>query len=237
MELNLKQIKDVNNIPKGGLYKVEKNQTIKIIEQQDDLNDVVELEFMVNDNQYGIFGYEFKPEFVKKHGCKTADILCFFVDDNLKEVHTYIFDMKRNIIAFDVMWESEKLRKIPVREIIDYISQIEASVRHKNCLLQYMSEYCETQKLGIATRYFDQEKLRKLAEKLLESTKISSGITNPLIENKLKLTKLPIEIEATIVQLFAEKKMKILGEIHDFEVYILEKNIQENIFEYKLVVI
>ncbi len=237
MKLQLKRIKDINNIIRGTLYKVEDSVTIKFEENhKDNTKDVVYVSFNLKNNIYGIYSNEYKPSIIESNGCKKVDIICGLIDEDSKKCITYILDVKRNISGFNVNDELEKLREEAVKRIKNFIKQIEDSITIKEMLMVILKKegFSEEGKVGIATREFNVDRFRALADKLYKASEEDSNAKiNSLISTKFKRAMLPIKKEAEILKLFSEKKIKINSNIYDLEVYILE-NSNNNEYVYTL---
>lgn len=96
MDLQLKKLKDINNIIRGTLYKIENPVTITFEEKQEDgTNDIIYVNYNCGGNVYGIYGNEYRMPAVQSNGCSKADIMCGLIDRNSKKCHTYIFDVKK----------------------------------------------------------------------------------------------------------------------------------------------
>ncbi|NRT79458.1 hypothetical protein [Clostridium beijerinckii] len=235
MKLQLKKIKDINNIIKGTLYKIENPITITFEEKHEDgTNDIVHVNFKCCKGIYGIYGSEYKMPALESNGCSKVDIMCGLIDENSKKCYTYILDVKKNISGFNVYDDLKKLRAEAVKRIKDFIKQIDDSKTMKESLMVILRKdgFQEEGKVGIATREFNVDRFRTLSDRLYDFSKDNSFKINPLIAVKFQKEMLPIKKDAEIMKLFSEKKIKILDDIYDLEVYILD-DIGSNNYTYE----
>lgn len=86
---------------KNKLYQIEESCQIPVCEvHENGKKETVVLEYILNGQQYGVFGHEFRSPVISKRGCKTTDILACVVDDEEELVKSIILDIKSNISGF-----------------------------------------------------------------------------------------------------------------------------------------
>lgn len=228
--IHLKPLKENERYGKNILYKIEKNQTVQFVEEhkeghQDSSKEIVDVEFCLKHQQYGIFAYEYRNPLAPKNSYKAADVLACVVDEAGKEVHTTIFDVKRNISAFsdDLMKDHAMLTAI--KEVRDFVMQIHDEILHKNSfMLYYVNDgYAEDERIGLVTKNFEGQKFEAVAdllEQLLEKGDIQAS---PLITLKLKNALRPYSAEVEHLRAFANKKLYINERVYDLHVFLLDK--------------
>lgn len=220
MKFKCKYLKSDKLTETGTLYKILKSREISIDEEK--TKDRVIVKYIINDDQYGICGSEYKPPFIDDEGAKKVDVLILVIDERNKKFSSWILDIKQSVGGEDV--------------IFHLLEQLQDSVKHKNTLAVYMDDFTEVQHLGFITRDLQLERIKETVEKKeKELNDIEKSIIqmSPIIRNKMAAapsTKLKKEIE--ILLLFLDKKMKIRDQIYPIESYISEK--QGEYFVYNL---
>lgn len=95
MKIKGDTVKDNKRLLSGRLYRIDISRTI--VFEEKDTDDVVHINFHINDGQYGIYGNEYKPSFVEDQGSKKADILALVIDDKHRRYSSWVFDVKKTI--------------------------------------------------------------------------------------------------------------------------------------------
>lgn len=212
-------------IEKSKLYKVNGNCTVEFIEEQQLGKDIVNLEYHLEDKEYGIYANEYRRPDTLKDGGKVADILACVVDERTKEIYSYIFDVKRNISAFSDDLSRESAMITAINEVRDFIKQLHVEMLHKESFLLYYKDdgYKENMKLGIVTSSFEPEKFKAVAEKLenLMTNEINS--IPSLVSMKLKNNLRPYATEIEPLYNFSEKKIVIGDNVYPLYVFTLQK--------------
>ena len=228
ISLQLKQIKDVNKIEKNKLYKVGHAQIIPFVEKQQ-MNDcdIVNVDFEIHENQYGIYATEFRNPLTQKG--KSADILACVVDPDLKQILTLILDSKRNISAFsdDLTTEDTAIRAL--HEVQDFAKQIGAGILHKDSILLYYldEQYCEHMQIGLATKNFEAHKFSELADYVdgLMSQEVDA---QNLILMKVQRMLEPYAKATQIARKMAQQKLLIRDKEYHLNIYRLKQNSNMN---------
>lgn len=212
-------------IDKSILYKVNGNCTLQFVEEQNVGKDIVNLEYRLEDEQYGIYANEYRRPETLKDGGKVADILACVVDEGKKEIYSYIFDVKRNISAFSDDLSKESAMITAIKEVRDFIKQLHAEMLHKESFLLYYKDdgYRENMKFGIVTSSFEPKKFKAVAEKLekLMTKEVNSVPT--LVNMKLKNNLRPYVTEIQHLYNFSEKKIVIRDNVYPLYVFTLQK--------------
>lgn len=65
--------KITGDIHKNCLYRIEQDN-VTAVTFQEKQGDTVYIKYKMEDNQYGLYGEEYKPEFLNKEGHKVIDI-------------------------------------------------------------------------------------------------------------------------------------------------------------------
>lgn len=132
--------------------------------------EVVNLNYQLQESQYGIYANEYKNPCINKQGCKKADVLACVVDDKRKEIKSLVFDVKSNISSFSDDLTKESAALTAIKEIRDFIEQIHAALLHKKSFMLYYLDdsFREQEEVAIATKNFECEKFLAVAD-FLES--------------------------------------------------------------------
>lgn len=233
--MNEIQFKEINldNIAKNNLYKISSSKTVIFKEEHTDKEtcEVVNLVYNLKDKQYGFYATEYRPGHVKK-GSKTTDILAGIVDDEKKIVYSLICDVKSNISAFSDDLSSEGAVITAIKEVRDFILQLESEMRHKNSFMLYYwadgyAENCET---AIATKNFENNKFIAVAE-WLEEILNKDEKTQDLRFLKMRNSFEHYRNEILKLRDFGEEKVVINGKEYKLVVYILKPDNDEVVYE------
>lgn len=154
----IKSIKLGNLIapPPTALYKVENSREILVEEKQlDGSLDQVILEYCVKKGDIGYFAKEYRLEGVKKEGSKVIDITSVMLDCEKQCVRWHLYDIKDTLSGEDTavklygQWNSG----------LCYLQQN---------ILNQLQDYSEIEDLGVITRCYDKEKMKRLGDKYQE---------------------------------------------------------------------
>lgn len=219
MKIKGDTIKENKELLSGRLYRVDTSRTI--IFEEKSTNDVVNIDFCINDNQYGIYGNEYKPSFVDDSGGKKADILVLVIDENEKRFSSWVVDVKKTIGGEDV--------------ICHLIEQLTESVKHKRAITTYLEEFEEEQHIGYITRSLQRDRIQETISKkssYLEKEKANIEYMPVLIGTAARLRLLKEEVKLKMMVAFQNDCIEIGKNVYKIESYISEK--QDNKFVYNL---
>lgn len=160
MIFNCKWYKD--KIRPNTLYKIRNSRSIRFVEKQKNIDeeDCVNVKFVLDKGQYGMFANEFCPSFVKD--AKKADLLLFVVDEANRKYSSWILDVKVSVGGEDV-----------IRHLIE---QWIESHQHKCALSNYLKEFREKETIGVVTREYQSERILAIVEKLKKDRDKNEGI-------------------------------------------------------------
>lgn len=193
------------------LYMIRHSRFIQFVEPQNGVNeDYVNVTFTLEDGQYGVFAHEYSPGFL--NAPKKVDIFLLAIDENRKVCSSWILDVKVSVGGENV--------------ILHLMEQWEASYRHKGIFLNYLNEFKETETIGVITRDYQAERIRKMVEtmeteiasmkKALEKLPVSSI---KMVKERELLTK---EIQYQAFDRFQHGFVRISGKDYPIKVYKLE---------------
>lgn len=134
---------------KGSLNEVLENKTIRFCEEQKDgTRDIVNIGFELQGKQYGEYAEEFLPDTITKDGQNVIDITALLVDQTNQKGIWYLLDVKKDVGGEDV--------------IFHLMEQWKCSYQYlRNSVLNYVSEIVFLGNLGVVTRNFDEERVKK----------------------------------------------------------------------------
>lgn len=210
MIFNCKWYKD--KISPNILYAIRNSRTIQFVEEQKPSSekDYVNVKFVLDKGQYGVFANEFCPGFVKN--IKKADLLLLIVDEANRKCSSWIFDVKVSVGGEDV-----------IRHLIE---QWIASHQHKCALLNYLKEFQEKETIGVITRDYQEERILAIVEKLKKEIEIKTKELDVLPISSIKITKqrelLGTKLEYQMFDKFQRGYVTISGRDYPVVVYPLE---------------
>lgn len=237
MRWNTQKLKAGEFLKKNKLYELTAEQPVAtFVERHDDSEpEIVDMQFQIPENGSAVVANEYRNK--DYANSKTADILCILLDEPGKKLSTHIYDIKRTMTGYDMTKSVKELRREAVKRIMDFIGQMQDSMIHKEGLtaLYQHDGYTETVELGIVTREFDTEKIKRLAERL------ESGLEEPAaihgaIGQKYYMATQPLRKEIEVVKNFRDRKIKILGQMYDLQVFLLKYSEKKHAYYQKIVI-
>lgn len=150
MMIKARKLKESEVPGKTDLYEVRKSCNIMVEEKQDDNSlDQVIMEYHMEDNEIGFFAKEYRPEDVPKMGAKVIDITAAIMNHEGKYIRWHLYDIKDTLAG--------------KKTVTTLFSQWYSGLRYlqKN-ILDRMPEYSVTSDLGVITRCYDEERMRRL---------------------------------------------------------------------------
>ncbi len=228
IEYNIRTLKPNEQVQKNVLYEIKGDMCISVQEAHGESQDSerVNLEYHLKEGQYAIFAYEYRPSYISKQGCKSADVMTCLIDDDNKDINSLIFDIKRNISAFSDNLLKEGALITAVKEVKDFIDQIHHTMLHKEGILLYRKEkgYTERAEVGIVTRRFECEKFLQAAEFLENLTSLPKPAgMQPSLWYKFQYNLSPYVNESQKLREFADCKVTVSKKQYPLRVYLLKK--------------
>lgn len=227
ISLNLKDFNEIKPYQKNVLYKINRSVVVPVKEMHEEKNnyELVNLVYDLNSRQYGIFAHEYRNPVVLKQGCKTADVLSCVIDNDKKQINTFIFDVKSNISAFSDDLRKDNAILTAIKEVRDFTEQVHAEILHKNSFMLYYKDegFFEEESVGLVTKRFEKEKFIAAANMLEALFEEDNSFVSTLLDVKLKNILRPYKNEIGRIRDFSERKIKIGDEIYHLKVIILEK--------------
>lgn len=227
-KLNTTPLKAGAQIQKNVLYKINENMILSVQEEHNNnINkEIVNLEYILKDGQYAVFGKEYRAQSVLKDNCKSADVLTCVIDNNNKKIYSLILDIKKDISAFSDDLLKDNALLVAISEVRDFIEQLNHATLHKESFLSYCKYdgYTETAETGIATTNFENKKFSDAADFLERLPKLEKPSNMPpLLWYKFKNSLMPYISEVVRLRNFASQKVSICGTLCHLHVYLLEK--------------
>lgn len=138
---------------KGKLYEVKNSCEILVEEEQKNGSiDQAILTYCVGDDEVGYFAKEYLPPDVLKDGAKRIDITAVMMNHAERSVRWHLYDIKdtvageKTVVTLYHQWNSG----------LQYLQQN---------ILCNVSEYADIPDLGVITRCYDEERMRRLKNK------------------------------------------------------------------------
>ena len=207
MKIKGDTVKEGKNLSSGRLYRI--NSCRKIVFEETKTNDLVNINFSIQDNQYGIYGNEYKPPFVEDKGGKKADILVLVIDEDSKHFSSWVVDVKKTIGGEDVIYH--------------LVEQLIESVKHKKAISTYLEGFKEEQHIGYITRDLQSERIQETIAKkssYLENEKANIKRAPTLIGMEPSLNLLKEEAKLKVIVAFQNDCIEIGGKIFTLEKHI-----------------
>lgn len=162
MRIKGDNIKENRKLIAGRLYKIWANRTIQF--EEEETADIVNINFSIAENQYGIYGNEYKPPFIEDNGGKKADILAFVIDEGKEKFSSWVLDVKKAVGGEDIIYH--------------LIEQLTESMKHKKSITTYLDDYVEEQHVGYITRDLQRDRIQETICKKVHIYQKSKKIWN-----------------------------------------------------------
>ncbi len=202
----------------GRLYEVTCSRTIVFAEKS--TNDIVPIHFCIKDHQYGIYGNEFKPDFVEDQGGKKADILALVIDETEKRFGSWVIDVKQTVGGEDVIYH--------------LVEQLTASVQHKKSITTYLEGYEEKQHIGYVTGNLERDRIAQtISKKTARLTDEKQKLKRMplLIAEKKRIKLLKEEAGLKVIQEFQDNCIRMGEEVLHIETYLSLEQDGKNVYE------
>lgn len=224
IEVRLQPYDETKPIQKNVLYKVNNSCCISFVERHEASKDIANIQYVLQDGQYGIYANEYRAPNTEKQGCKTADVLACIIDENKKEINTLVFDVKTNISAFSDDLSKDGALMTAIKAVRDFIEQLHAELLHKETFMLYYKDddYVEQENVGIVTKSFESEKFIAVAERLKKLIVEEESIS-PLILYKAKNRVNAYKGQIEPLYNFAQQKVEIKGKMYQLQVFLMSK--------------
>lgn len=236
MKRNTQRLKEGEHLKKNKLYELSENKRTAVFreEHEDSIPELVEIEFQIPQCGKAIAANEYRNKDYKDS--KAADILCILVDESQKKISTHVYDIKRTMTGYDETKTLEELRREVIRRMQDFILQIRDSLIHKEGLLAlYQHEgYTEIVTPGLITREFETKKLERLQEKL-KSVLDEPAEKHGAVGQKYYIATMSLRKELEMIEHFEKKKIKVLNQMYDLQVILLEFSEEKDAYYQKIV--
>lgn len=219
MKIKGDTIKDNRALLSGRLYRVNTCRTI--VFEEKDTKDVVNINYEIKADQYGIYGNEYKPPFVEDNGGKKADILVLVIDEKNKCFSSWVVDVKKTIGGEDVIYH--------------LIEQLIESVKHKKAIATYLEGFDEEQHIGYITRDLQRDRISEtISQKssYLKKERANIECMPVLIGIEARLRLLKEEAKLKMIIAFQNDRIEIGKNVFRIESYISEE--QNDKFVYNL---
>lgn len=162
MHIQGRKLKGNKKPQKGVLNEFADSRIITFTEQE--IGDVIEVEYQIGEDEKGYFSEEYRPDTVAREDAKVIDITAFIINEKESKCYWWLYDLKKDVGGQDV--------------ILHLCQQWQAAYRYlNNSVLSYLSDASiETRgKIGVITRNFDTDRIQTEFELLNEEIKEMEG--------------------------------------------------------------
>lgn len=152
MAIKARKLKGSAKPGKTELYEVEKSCDIAVEEKQSDGSlDQVILEYRMDADCVGYFAKEYRPADVPKNGSKVIDITAVMLNNADKCVRWHLYDIKDTLAGENT--------------VVKLYNQWSFGLRYlQQNVLDHISEYSKYPDLGVITRCYDEERMKRLRD-------------------------------------------------------------------------
>ncbi|MCM1181994.1 MAG: hypothetical protein NC337_01305 [Roseburia sp.] len=150
--IKARRLKESEMPERAKLYEVRGFRDVTVEERQTDGSvDQVTLEYRMGENDVGYFAHEYLPEGMSKDGARRIDITAVVVNHEERFVKWYLYDIKAALAG--------------EHTVVTLYNQWNAGVRYlRQYILKRVAGYPETPDLGVITRRYDEEKMKRLRD-------------------------------------------------------------------------
>lgn len=151
--IKAKNLRESEAPGKTELYEVRKSREIIVEEKQDDGSlDQVVLVYSVEDGNVGYFAKEYRPADVQKTGAKVIDITAATLNNDKKWIKWHLYDIKDTLAG--------------EHTVVQLYDQWSCGLRYlQRNILDQMPGYSVFPNLGVITRNFDKERMKRLRDR------------------------------------------------------------------------
>lgn len=216
-----------DRIIKGTLYKMGESKSILCSEQQDDGQDMFYSNIILKENQYAYYAHEYRSPIVNKENASMIDVFIIIIDEQQRKMKAFALDLKRNLFSIDVMKADMENYKIIAINVEKFIKQVNDTHKYYRAIKVFLEDKIKEDEFSIAlvTRNFDSDKIHTFLSKMQENkNNLPKGLLKKDQMLKLKL------ISLETIRKFLDKKIIVNGKEYTFEVFILEKEENNNIY-------
>ena len=164
------------------LYEVREPRNIVVKESQKDNSlDRVILEYRIKNSETGYFVKEYRPAEVEKTGAKVIDITAVMLNQERKCIRWHLYDIKDTLAGENT--------------VVKLYEQWNAGLRYlKHIFLANLPEWSVMPDLGVITRCYDEERMKRLRDAYLRAydDKIKApqyGMTLPQRKKRTEIAK------------------------------------------------
>ena len=211
MIFNASRIK--GEIQKNRLYLV-KTDGITEFAFQEKQGDTLHIQYLLKEKQYGLYGEEYRPEFLNQSGHKVVDIFGMIVDESKENYASFIIDLKETVGGED--------------GIFHLIEQWKATFSYEQVLTQIDMQNFHTEKhFMVATREFEEERIQNVVQSRTSELESELQADKKLpVNNRVKrnTSRLKLEAELKILRSFANGMVEIMGTEYPYEVLHLKQS-------------
>lgn len=172
--IKAKKLKESETPGKTELYEVGKSREIIVEEKQGDGSlDQVILVYSVEDGDVGYFAKEYRPANVQKTGAKVIDITAVTLNDESKWIRWHLYDIKDTLAG--------------EHTVVQLYDQWSCGLRYlQQNILNQVPDYSVFPSLGVITRNYDEERMKRLRDQSQKSCEEIAKNTHGMVLAKRK---------------------------------------------------
>lgn len=195
---------------KSVLNEFSDSRVITFIEQE--IGDVVDIEFQIEENEKGYFAEEYRADTVAKEDAKVIDITAFIINEEKGLCCWWLYDLKKDVGGQDVIWHLCRQWK----EAYQYLNY--------SVLGYLIDDAVEIKgKMGVITRNFDTGRIQKefaLLDKTIKEMEKNTEQTMILAKRKAGVRLPALREERALLQNILHKKVcfRCAGENMEFPI-------------------
>lgn len=221
--IKARRLKDSETPGKTELYEVGDSRDIVVEERQKDGSvDHVVLEFRVAKGDVGYFAKEYRPADVQKTGSKVIDITAVMLNDTKQCVRWHLYDIKDTLAGENT--------------VVKLYDQWNFGLKYlRNNVLFQMPQYLTVSDLGVITRNYDEERMKRLKNdyqrRCAEIESYQQKMTLIQRKKRTNIAKYRGILKAS--QAILDRNFQAEGETDTYEIHIRQLSL-ENEREYKV---
>ncbi len=163
--------------------------------------------------EYGLFGMEYKPEFLYKYVKdigKAVDIMAVVMNEDQLKVASYLYDIKETFNGSDVISHG--------------LEQIRASLRHEKALIDpYCGHFKRKRKVGIITGEFKKDRIKKKIQDLESDLKKDNTNVPAMVVKKVASVNIAQKEELRMLQNVLDNKVEFEDESYHLDIILSDK--------------
>lgn len=209
MVIKARKLKEPEFPEKTALYEVSNSCDILVEERQSDSKDQVIMKYSLKDCEVGYFAKEYRPGHIPKTGAKVIDITAAVLNHADKYIRWYLYDVKDTLAGENT--------------VIKLYNQWNAGLGYlKQTILGQIPEYSQYPDLGVITRCYDEERMKRLRDDYQEHCDAieKNGESRTLAQRKKRTDIVKYRAVRTAAQAILDRKFQAEDGSDTYEIHI-----------------